>query len=226
LAGHLVDPPRGGTGIFFEQQIGDGGTMMAIRRLNAWIGVLWVVAVSLICMVSTWGQGTDEGNFLQNPGFETGNYEGWGQWGINAEGTTAIQSPALAHSGRYLLRFVKDPDKDWSLISQHLNGRVTWGDKIYVRAWVKRGAGDTVEPYVAIGMKDAKTYEWKGGNNIKAGPGDDWVEIRTDYRIPSQDELPDLNSVVIELSVGMYGTGSSATFYVDDVYAGTTPPKD
>jgi hypothetical protein len=180
----------------------------------------------LAATLMLWGTGalaqtppaTNEKNLIENPGFEHGNTAGWGFFGTKKDQTKTVIGPNVVHAGTYALQFAKDPQQEWGMMWQRLDGQVTWGDKIIASAWIKRTAQETGTPYVSIAVKDRTTYEMKGGVRGTAEESNtNWRKVTAEYTVPGVDELPDLNAVHIEINIGVEGSQDPNDILVDDI---------
>ncbi|HBA83240.1 MAG TPA: hypothetical protein DCZ95_04010 [Verrucomicrobia bacterium] len=159
-----------------------------------------------------------EDNLTANPGFESGEAGDWGFFGAIEDQTHVVSGPNVAHEGQYALQFAKSSQEEWGMVWQRLDGKVSWGDKITASAWIKKTSKSVGSAYVSIAIKDRTSFQvLNGAKETSDDNNTGWKKITAKFTIPSQQELPDLDQVHIEINIGVEGYQDSNIIIMDDV---------
>jgi hypothetical protein len=150
-------------------------------------------------------------NLLQNPGFEAGNVDGsaQGYWGD----VTAVNNPAIAHSGDYYGTIPLGAD-DYT----DQPYAVTPGEQIYFEGWIRTssGANGSGGFYVRVNDKDGNAVGWE--NTDWTNPGTTWTKRTVSFIVPA-------GGAYLETALTIRNDATIGSWYFDDLYLSTSSQR-
>ncbi len=143
------------------------------------------------------------GNLVENPGFESGDSQGWVSWQSEL---AAIDS--AAREGVYSVRCF-NRGENWQGPLQNMLGKMQPGQSYQLSGWVRMepGAEARIEMSLAIGVGGDVNYV--ALDEATVGP-DEWVKLEAAFRLDAPGDLS-------KLDFYFQGPPPGRSFLVDDV---------
>lgn len=144
------------------------------------------------------------GNYISNPGMETGDTTGWA---VNGAGTIAV-STAQKHSGTYSLLHT-GRTSTWNGPLQNLTAKVQKGNTYTCSGWVR--LDNTASGPVVMTIKKTDESGTSYANVAsETGSNGSWVKLSGNYTL-------DYTGTLSELSIYFEGPDSGTNLFIDDV---------
>ncbi len=172
-------------------------------------------AILTLVVVTMFGVAIAEANVLTNPGFETGNTNGWNAWASDAN-STVVTSPV--HSGTYALdEKLNSGDSNGGYLQDLIGLGLSVGDTVYGNAWIKTASLVNQQAYLQLEFLDSGWGSLGSLESTKLSGTNDWTQVSLSGTIPTSTARAHL---VLRLASSGTVSGNA---YFDDAYADETP---
>ena len=150
-----------------------------------------------------------EGNLLQNPSFETGDFTGWSTY----SGTTITE--ANVHSGKYAIQSVNTTTEWGTMTKQTVS--VTANTDYILTYWYYYDGSDASASFYAMANNSSGTIK---STHVKNMTPNTWTQVTVEFNSASN------TSIIVYAKNGT--ANSTGTYYFDDfvlVKVGSTEPE-
>ncbi len=171
-------------------------------------------AILVILFLGLTAAGLHSQNLITNPGFESGNLNGWFSFGSDV---LSIESQSV-HSGSYAA-LVSQRTATYMGIAQSLQGLIQNGQSCSISAWLQPASASAETMYLTVQQTDGNgtSYFHVAGGSLPPGV---WSQLSGSFSLNYSGTL---TSLVLYAEMPSSPTNS---FYIDDVSATlSTPPS-
>ena len=151
-----------------------------------------------------------EGNLLNNPSFETGDFTGWSTY----SGTTIVED--VVHSGKYGIKSVNTTTEWGTMTKQTVS--VTANTDYILTYWYYYDGSDTSASFYAMANNSSGTIK---STHVKNMTPNTWTQVTVEFNSSAN------TSIIVYAKNGT--ANSTGTYYFDDfvlVANGTTEPEE